>query len=125
MTITTMATSLITPMTDETADEAPDEAPDAFLLPAVLDRAGIAELGVQLAQARTGASIRLDGSQIRRVHTPGVQQLCAMVLAAEGRGATVVWTAVPPVLVTYVRLLGISDVLQFHRGIPDPLENFE
>jgi ABC-type transporter Mla MlaB component len=102
-----------------------DDAMDAFLLPAVLDRAGIAKLGEHLEQARSGASIRLDGSQIQRVLTPGVQQLCAMVLAAEGRGANVMWTAVPPVLITYVRLLGISDVLQFHRGIPDPLEDFE
>jgi ABC-type transporter Mla MlaB component len=98
---------------------------EAIMLPAVLDRAGIYELGIQLEQARTGASIKLDGSRIRRVHTPGVQHLCAMVLAAEGRGATIMWTAVPPVLVTYVRLLGISDVLQFHRGIPDALDSFE
>jgi ABC-type transporter Mla MlaB component len=98
---------------------------DAIMLPAVLDRAGITSLGAHLEQARAGASIKLDGSLIRRVHTPGVQQLCAMVLAAEGRGATVMWTAVPPVLVTYVRLLGISDVLQFHGGVPEPLDHFE
>jgi ABC-type transporter Mla MlaB component len=98
---------------------------EAITLPAQLDQAGVAAFGAMLEQARGGASITLDGSQVRRVHTPGVQLLCALVLAAEGRGAVVTWTSVPSILVTYVRLLGISDMLQFHRGVPEALDHFE
>ena len=95
------------------------------MLPVELDRIGGGEIRVSLVGARHGSAILLDGTLIRRVHTPGVQLLCALVLAAEGRGASVTWTAVPPVLVTYVNLLGIGDVIHFHGRIPQSLEHFE
>lgn len=98
---------------------------EAILLPVDLDRAGVAELRAGLERASHGSSLLLDGSQIRRVHTPGVQLLCALVLAAEGRGATIEWTAVPPILVTYVKLLGIGDVIRFHGRVPAALDHFE
>jgi ABC-type transporter Mla MlaB component len=98
---------------------------DVIMLPVDLDRPGVGEFRASLEQARHGSSIRLDGTEIRRVHTPGVQLLCALVLAAEGRGASVTWTAVPPVLVTYVNLLGIGDVINFHGRIPHSLDHFE
>jgi ABC-type transporter Mla MlaB component len=98
---------------------------DAIMLPSDLDRASVGELRARIEEARGGSSITIDGSRIRRVHTPGVQLLCALVLAAEGRGATVAWTAVPPVLVSYVNLLGIGDVLHFHGRIPHALDHFE
>jgi ABC-type transporter Mla MlaB component len=98
---------------------------DVIMLPAELDRPAVGELRASLERARHGSSIMLDGTQIRRVHTPGVQLLCALVLAAEGRGASVTWTAVPPVLVTYVNLLGIGDVIHFHGRIPQSLDHFE
>ncbi len=98
---------------------------DAITLPTEIDRADIAELRPRLERLLSGSSLRLDGSQIRHVHTPGVQLLCALVLAAEGRGVGVVWTSVPPMLVTYVRLLGIGDVMRFHTQVPEPLDRFE
>jgi len=98
---------------------------DVIMLPVELDRSAVGEIRASLEQAHRGSTIRLDGTRIRNVHTPGVQLLCALVLAAEGRGASVTWTAVPPVLVTYVNLLGIGDVIQFHGRIPQSLEHFE
>ena len=98
---------------------------DVIMLPVELDRFAVGEIRGSLEQAHRGSTIRLDGTLIRRVHTPGVQLLCALVLAAEGRGASVIWTAVPPVLVTYVNLLGIGDVIQFHGRVPQSLEHFE
>jgi ABC-type transporter Mla MlaB component len=98
---------------------------DAIMLPSELDRAGVGELRTRIEAMGGGSSITIDGSRIRRVHTPGVQLLCALVLAAEGRGANVAWTAVPPVLVNYVNLLGIGDVLHFHGRIPAALDYFE
>lgn len=95
------------------------------MLPADIDPAGVAELCERLEQATYGAMLTLDGSQVRHVHTPGVQRLCAVVLSAEGRGVLVAWKSVPAVLVTYVRLLGISDVLRFHRSVPEALDRFE
>ena len=98
---------------------------DVIMLPVELDRIAVGDLRASLEGARHGSSIMLDGTLIRRVHTPGVQLLCALVLAAEGRGASVTWTAVPPVLVTYVNLLGIGDVIQFHGRVPRSLDHFE
>jgi ABC-type transporter Mla MlaB component len=98
---------------------------DVIMLPVELDRIGVGDLRASLERASYGSSIMLDGTLIRRVHTPGVQLLCALVLAAEGRGASVAWMAVPPVLVTYVNLLGIGDVIHFHGRIPGGLDHFE
>jgi ABC-type transporter Mla MlaB component len=98
---------------------------DAITLPVELDRVGVTELRPRLERLRSGSSLTLDGSQIRRVHTPGVQLLCALVLAAEGRGVDVAWISVPPMLVTYVRLLGIGDVLRFCDQVPASLDRFE
>ena len=98
---------------------------DVIMLPVELDRSAVGEIRESLERARHGSAILLDGTQIRRVHTPGVQLLCALVLAAEGRGARVTWAAVPPVLVTYVNLLGIGDVIHFHARIPQSLDHFE
>jgi len=98
---------------------------DVIMLPGELDRAAVGELRGQFERARDGSTIKIDGTDIRRVHTPGVQLLCALVLAAEGRGAVVTWTAVPPVLVTYVNLLGIGEVIHFHGRVPQSLDHFE
>lgn len=98
---------------------------DAILLPVDLDKPAVADLRARFERARAGSSITLDGSQLRHVHTPGVQLLCALVLAAEGRGATVVWRSVPPILVTYVRLLGIGDVIRFYGRLPEAVDHFE
>ena len=98
---------------------------DVIMLPVELDRNAVGDIRGSLERAHHGSTILLDGTLIRRVHTPGVQLLCALVLAAEGRGASVTWTAVPPVLVTYVNLLGIGDVIHFHGRIPHSLDHFE
>lgn len=98
---------------------------EAIILPTELDRTGVGELRAAFESARSGSSIELDGAKIRRIHTPGVQLLCALVLAAEGRGARITWTAVPPTLVTYINLLGIGDVIQFHGPVPPALEYFD
>jgi ABC-type transporter Mla MlaB component len=98
---------------------------DVIMLPVELDRNAVGDIRASIDGARDGSTILLDGTLIRRVHTPGVQLLCALVLAAEGRGASVTWTAVPPVLVTYVNLLGIGDVIHFHGRLSHSLESFE
>lgn len=86
-----------------------------IVLPVEVDRASVAALRAPFERAPGGTSITLDGSRIERVETAGVQLLCALVLAAEGRGVVVVWTAVPELLVVYVGLLGIGDVIQLER----------
>jgi ABC-type transporter Mla MlaB component len=85
---------------------------DAIRLPMVLDRANVHELAPRLEQAEPGASIVLDGSYLQRLETPGVQLLCALVLAAEGRGVLVTWIRVSAMLINYVNLLGIGDILR-------------
>lgn len=104
---------------------APATATSILALPSELDRDGVHELRGRLEGAGAGTQLTLDGSLVRRVHTPGVQALCALVLAAEGRGAVIEWTSVPQLLVTYVRLLGIGDVLRFHGKVPESLDQFE
>jgi len=79
----------------------------------VLDRASVHELRPRIEQAAAGASVVLDGSYLQRVETTGVQLLCALVLAAEGRGVIVTWIRVSAVLINYVNLLGIGDVIRF------------
>ena len=86
---------------------------DAIRLPMVLDRASVQELRPRIEHAAAGTSVVLDGSYLQRVETPGVQLLCALVLAAEGRGVIVTWTRVSAVLINYVNLLGIGDVIRF------------
>jgi anti-anti-sigma regulatory factor len=86
---------------------------DAIRLPKVLDRTSVHELRPRIDGAGLGASIVLDGAYLRRVETPGVQLLCALVLAAEGRGVIVTWVRVSAMLVNYVNLLGIGDIIRF------------
>ncbi len=85
---------------------------DDIALPSVLDRVSIVGLRARIERALDGESIALDGSRIERVETLGVQLLCALVLAAEGRGVAVVWLEVPLTLISYVNLLGIGDVMR-------------
>ena len=89
---------------------------DAIRLPAVLDRASVNELRPRLEHATSGTSIQLDGAYLERVETTGVQLLCALVLAAEGRGVVITWHHVSATLVNYVQLLGIGDVIRFDGG---------
>ena len=86
---------------------------DVITLPVELDRASLTGLRARLERAQYGASVAFDGSRVRRADTAGVQLLCSLVLAAEGRGVVVSWLAVSAVLVTYVSLLGVGDVMRF------------
>ena len=86
---------------------------DVITLPVELDRASLAGLRARLEHATLGASVAFDGSRVRRADTAGVQLLCSLVLAAEGRGVNITWLAVSAVLVTYVSLLGVGDVMRF------------
>jgi|GEM_PF-4307984 len=98
---------------------------DAIRLPLVLDRASVEEVRPRLEHAAAGASIVLDGSYLQRVETPGVQLLCALVLAAEGRGVVITWIRVSAMLINYVNLLGIGDVIRFdgtQRATRDSLD---
>lgn len=91
----------------------------------VLDRASVHELRPRIEHADPGASVVLDGSYLQRVETQGVQLLCALVLAAEGRGVIVSWIRVSAVLINYVNLLGIGDVIRFddtHRAVRESLD---
>jgi anti-anti-sigma regulatory factor len=92
---------------------------DVIRLPVELDRASVTQLRARVERAGYGTSITFDGSRIRRADSAGVQMLCALVLAAEGRGVTVSWTAVSPVLLTYVSLLGVGGVMRFDGVPPD------
>lgn len=85
---------------------------DAIRLPKVLDRTSVQELRPRIEEAGAGASIVLDGSYLWRIETSGVQLLCALVLAAEGRGVTVTWISVSAMLVNYVNLLGIGEIIR-------------
>lgn len=82
-------------------------------LPVELDRPSLVGLRARLEHAPRGASVAFDGSRVRRADTAGVQLLCSLVLAAEGRGVHITWLAVSAVLVTYVSLLGVGDVMRF------------
>ena len=86
---------------------------DVITLPVELDRASLAGLRARLERAAHGAAVAFDGSRVRRADTAGVQLLCSLVLAAEGRGVMITWLAVSAVLVTYVSLLGVGDVMRF------------
>ncbi|HET9626485.1 MAG TPA: STAS domain-containing protein [Kofleriaceae bacterium] len=86
---------------------------DVITLPVELDRASLAGLRARLERAPYGTCVAFDGSRVRRADTAGVQLLCSLVLAAEGRGVVVTWLAVSAVLVTYVSLLGVGDVMRF------------
>jgi ABC-type transporter Mla MlaB component len=86
---------------------------DVIRLPVEIDRGSVTRLRALVDRAGYGTSITFDGSRIRRADSAGVQLLCALVLSAEGRGVTVAWTAVSPVLLTYVSLLGVGDVMRF------------
>lgn len=90
---------------------------DVIRLPVALDQAGVTKLRALVERAGYGTSITFDGSRIRRADSAGVQLLCALVLAAEGRGVTVSWIAVSTVLLTYVSLLGVGGVMRFD-GVP-------
>jgi ABC-type transporter Mla MlaB component len=98
---------------------------DAIRLPLVLDRDSVDELRPRIEHAAPGAAVVLDGSYLQRVETPGVQLLCALVLAAEGRGVVITWIRVSAVLINYVNLLGIGDVIRFdgtHRASRDSVD---
>ncbi|HEY0189654.1 MAG TPA: STAS domain-containing protein [Kofleriaceae bacterium] len=82
-------------------------------LPVELDRSSLTGLRARLEHVSRGASVAFDGSRVRRADTAGVQLLCSLVLAAEGRGVDITWLAVSAVLVTYVSLLGVGDVMRF------------
>jgi anti-anti-sigma regulatory factor len=86
---------------------------DGIRLPKVLDRISVHALRPRIESLGAGASIVLDGAYLRRVETTGVQLLCALVLAAEGRGVTVTWLRVSAMLINYVNLLGIGEIIRF------------
>ena len=88
-------------------------------LPVTLDRQSAGELRARIERLGGGASITIDGTELAHVETTGVQLLCALVLAAEGRGVGVSWRRVPATLVNYVKMLGIGDVLRIDGGPPD------
>jgi ABC-type transporter Mla MlaB component len=90
---------------------------DIIRLPVELDRESVTQLRARVEHRGHGTSLTFDGSRIRRADSAGVNLLCALVLAAEGRGVRVSWTAVSPVLLTYVSLLGVGGVMRFD-GIP-------
>lgn len=95
---------------------------DVIRLPTVLDRHSVTELGVHFDHAGPSDTIIVDGSHLQRVDLTGVQLLCALVLASEGRGTSVIWLRVSKLLINSVKLLGISDILRFDeqpaRGMP-------
>jgi ABC-type transporter Mla MlaB component len=97
---------------------------EVITLPTELDRASLAGLRARLERLSHGATVTFDGSRVRRADTTGVQLLCALVLAAEGRGVVIRWLAVSAVLVTYVSLLGVGDVMRFDGASPDTPEWF-
>lgn len=86
---------------------------DAIRLPVVLDGTAVDELRARIEHAGAAAWLVLDGSYLQRVETTAVQRLCALVLSAEGRGATVTWIRMSATLVNYAKLLGIAEIMRF------------
>lgn len=80
------------------------------------------EIRAHFEHAGPRDTVIVDGSHLQRVDLTGVQLLCALVLACEGRGASVIWLRVAQLLINSVKLLGISDILRFGqqpvRGMP-------
>ena len=94
-------------------------------LPAELDVGSVSGFLPRLEQALRGTAITLDGSKLQQLDTAGVQLLCALVRAAEQRGVALAWRAVSPMLVSYVKLLGVDHVLRFDGVRLEGLEWFE
>ena len=97
----------------------------SVILPAELDIDRVREVRDQLLRALETPAISLDGTQVQRVDTAGVQLLCALVLAAERRGVALTWSAVSPTLVTCVKLLGADSVVRLDGVHQEGLEWFE
>lgn len=95
---------------------------DVIRLPTVLDRHSVGEIRAHFDHAGPSDTVIVDGSHLARVDLTGVQLLCALVLACEGRGTSVIWLRVSMLLINCVKLLGISDILRFDdqpvRGVP-------
>jgi anti-anti-sigma regulatory factor len=89
-----------------------------IVLPFTLDAERATMLRARIERAPPGSSLVFDGSRVRYADPAGTQLLCALVLAAEGRGVAVTWTAVSSVFVTYVNLLGFGAVMRFERVRP-------
>jgi anti-anti-sigma regulatory factor len=96
-----------------------------IVLPVELDLDCVVEVRDQLERALGTPAIRIDGTQVQRVDTAGVQLLCAVVLAAERRGVPLAWTAVSPTLVTCVQRLGVGHVVRLDGVRQEGLEWFE
>lgn len=93
-------------------------------LPVIFDLEGATELHDRLREALASTAIRVDGSRIQHVDLAGLQLLCAFVATAAARGASVSWTAVSPMLVTYVKRLGVDRLIRLDGVRQEGLEWF-
>jgi ABC-type transporter Mla MlaB component len=85
------------------------ETPHPLELQADLGIEHVAELQAALApHLATEAPLELDGSQVRRVHTAGLQLLHAFVRERAGAGRSTTLTQASPALDEAVRLLALE-----------------
>jgi anti-anti-sigma regulatory factor len=108
---------------EQLGDPAGGDSP--IVLPADFDLRCAVGMQARFVEALGGKVITLDGSQVQRADTAGVQLLCALVIAAERSGRAITWTAVSPALVTVVQLLGLHPIVQLEGVKQEGLEWFE
>ena len=93
-------------------------------LPVIFDLESASGLRDRLCAALASPAIRIDGSRIQHIDLAGLQLLCAFVATAAARGASVSWTVVSPMLVTYVKRLGVDPLIELDGVRQEGLEWF-
>ncbi len=86
------------------------------VLEAVVDIAGVNDLKGKLAQHLAGPEpLVLDGSEVQRVDTAGLQLLCAFVQTAIGAGLQPRWSGISEPLREAARLTGLEAGMAMDR----------
>jgi anti-anti-sigma regulatory factor len=93
-------------------------------LPVIFDLESTPELHARLRAALATPAIAIDGSRVQHIDVAGLQLLCAFVATAAARGVGLEWTVVSPMLVTYVKRLGVERLIQLDGVRQEGLEWF-
>ena len=86
-----------------------EPSPVAFALPAECTLAGASELKTHLTPLLSHpASVKLDGSRVRRIDTASLQLLVAFIRDRRANGLPIEWMGQTPTLGHAVNLLGLT-----------------
>jgi anti-anti-sigma regulatory factor len=88
---------------------APADAP--VRLPAALQIRNVEATSAELRAALARGALRLDGAEVSRVDTAGLQLLVAAIATARTAGVAAEWQAASPALVDAARQLGVGALL--------------